>query len=190
MFRGTDITRMPCSWRHGVTVFTEELLWLKGRDLELVHGRSPVQLRGLAPSRLSAAIGRGRKYEALCNLPHERERRRPYSRQKVAARREPHGGAVRAPARVARRRLLAHRPGDRQRIRQGRFLPRAHRPDLSAGTLVRATVHPIRIQGGRCRRPSIAWGIALDAQGKIAWGRSDIGGDPIVVALVTAPRPL
>ena len=31
--------------------------------------------------------------------------------------------------------------------------------------------------------PSIPWGIALDAQGKIAWGRSDIGGDPIVVVL-------
>src|SRR5437762_10745839 len=31
--------------------------------------------------------------------------------------------------------------------------------------------------------PNIAWGIALDAQGKIAWGRSDIGGDPIVVVL-------
>jgi len=28
-----------------------------------------------------------------------------------------------------------------------------------------------------------AYGIALDAQGKIAWGRSDIGGDPIVAAL-------
>src|SRR5438132_14431232 len=28
-----------------------------------------------------------------------------------------------------------------------------------------------------------AYGIALDARGKIAWGRSDIGGDPIVVVL-------
>jgi riboflavin biosynthesis pyrimidine reductase len=27
------------------------------------------------------------------------------------------------------------------------------------------------------------YGIVLDAQGKIAWGRADIGGDPIVVAL-------
>src|SRR5580692_4491914 len=31
--------------------------------------------------------------------------------------------------------------------------------------------------------PNIAYGIALDARGKIAWGRSDIGGDPIVVVL-------
>jgi riboflavin biosynthesis pyrimidine reductase len=32
-------------------------------------------------------------------------------------------------------------------------------------------------------RDAPAYGIALDAQGKIAWGRSDIGGDPIVVVL-------
>src|ERR1700720_3244375 len=31
------------------------------------------------------------------------------------------------------------------------------------------------------RRDAAAYGIALDAHGKIAWGRSDIGGDPIVV---------
>ena len=40
MFWGTDITRMPCSWRQCVTLFTEELPWLKGRDLELVMGRA------------------------------------------------------------------------------------------------------------------------------------------------------
>jgi predicted TIM-barrel fold metal-dependent hydrolase len=39
-FWGTDITRMPCSWRQCVTMFTEELPWLKGRDLELVMGRA------------------------------------------------------------------------------------------------------------------------------------------------------
>jgi len=33
--------------------------------------------------------------------------------------------------------------------------------------------------------PSTAWGIALDARGKIAWGRSEIGGDPIVAVLTT-----
>ncbi len=33
------------------------------------------------------------------------------------------------------------------------------------------------------RRDAKAYGVVLDAQGKIAWGRSDIGGDPIVVAL-------
>ena len=40
MFWGTDITRMPCSWRQCVTLFTEELPWLKGRDLELVMGEA------------------------------------------------------------------------------------------------------------------------------------------------------
>ena len=33
------------------------------------------------------------------------------------------------------------------------------------------------------RRDAAAYGIALDASGKIAWGRSDIGGDPIVAVL-------
>ena len=39
-FWGTDITRMPCSYRQCVTFFTEELPWLRGRDLEWVMGRS------------------------------------------------------------------------------------------------------------------------------------------------------
>lgn len=33
------------------------------------------------------------------------------------------------------------------------------------------------------RRDANAYGVVLDAHGKIAWGRSDIGGDPIVVVL-------
>ena len=33
------------------------------------------------------------------------------------------------------------------------------------------------------RRDAKAYGIALDAHGKIAWGRSDIGGDPVVAVL-------
>jgi predicted TIM-barrel fold metal-dependent hydrolase len=39
-FWGTDITRMHCPWRQCVTLFTEELPWLRGRDLELVMGRA------------------------------------------------------------------------------------------------------------------------------------------------------
>jgi predicted TIM-barrel fold metal-dependent hydrolase len=38
-FWGTDITRMSCSYRQCVTLFTEELTWLKGHDLEWVMGR-------------------------------------------------------------------------------------------------------------------------------------------------------
>lgn len=37
-FWGTDITRMPCSYRQCVTLFTEELPFLAGRDLERVMG--------------------------------------------------------------------------------------------------------------------------------------------------------
>ena len=37
-FWGTDITKMPCSWRQCITMFTEEMPWLSGRDLELVMG--------------------------------------------------------------------------------------------------------------------------------------------------------
>jgi riboflavin biosynthesis pyrimidine reductase len=33
------------------------------------------------------------------------------------------------------------------------------------------------------RRDAKAYGVVLDARGRIAWGRSDIGGDPIVVVL-------
>ncbi len=40
MFWGTDITRMSCSWRQCVTLFTEELPWLTGNDLDLVMGRA------------------------------------------------------------------------------------------------------------------------------------------------------
>ena len=38
-FWGTDITRMPCTWKQCITMFTEELPWLQGRDLERVMGR-------------------------------------------------------------------------------------------------------------------------------------------------------
>ena len=40
IFWGTDITRMPCSWRRCVTMFTEELAWLPEEDKELVMGRA------------------------------------------------------------------------------------------------------------------------------------------------------
>jgi predicted TIM-barrel fold metal-dependent hydrolase len=40
MFWGTDITKMSCSWRQCVTMFTEELPWLNGRDLERVMGEA------------------------------------------------------------------------------------------------------------------------------------------------------
>jgi predicted TIM-barrel fold metal-dependent hydrolase len=39
-FWGTDLSRLPCSYRQGVTLFTEELTWLKGDDLAWVMGRA------------------------------------------------------------------------------------------------------------------------------------------------------
>jgi predicted TIM-barrel fold metal-dependent hydrolase len=40
MFWGADITKMPCSWRQCVTMFTEELPWLSERDKDLVMGQA------------------------------------------------------------------------------------------------------------------------------------------------------
>ena len=40
LFWGSDVTRLPCSYRQSVTQFTEEMPWLAGEDLELVMGRA------------------------------------------------------------------------------------------------------------------------------------------------------
>ena len=48
-FWGTDITRMPCSYRECVTMFTEEMPWLKGRDLDLVMGEALCDWLGWRP---------------------------------------------------------------------------------------------------------------------------------------------
>jgi predicted TIM-barrel fold metal-dependent hydrolase len=45
-FWGTDITRMPCTYKQCVTMFTEEMPWLKGRDKELVMGGAIVKWLG------------------------------------------------------------------------------------------------------------------------------------------------
>jgi predicted TIM-barrel fold metal-dependent hydrolase len=39
-FWGTDITRMPCTYAECISMFTEDLPWLTGNDLELVMGRA------------------------------------------------------------------------------------------------------------------------------------------------------
>jgi hypothetical protein len=111
---------------------------------------------------------RGR-HEASPDLPHGGEGRRPRPVKPAAAPRRRHL-TVRTLARAAQRGRLVCRPGDRTGIRQGRGVPRSHGPDLSERTLVRAA---------RCR----GLGVVLDARGKIAWGRSDIGGDPILAVL-------
>ncbi|HYM73522.1 MAG TPA: amidohydrolase family protein, partial [Stellaceae bacterium] len=39
-FWGTDMTGIPCTYRQAVTLFTEELPWLRGDDLDWVMGRA------------------------------------------------------------------------------------------------------------------------------------------------------
>ena len=39
MFWGTDLTRLPCTYRQAITMFTEELPWLSAADQEWVMGR-------------------------------------------------------------------------------------------------------------------------------------------------------
>ncbi|MBV9201036.1 MAG: amidohydrolase [Alphaproteobacteria bacterium] len=39
MFWGTDLTRLPCTYRQAITLFTEELPWLSPEDQEWVMGR-------------------------------------------------------------------------------------------------------------------------------------------------------
>ena len=45
-FWGTDLTRMPCTYRECVTLFTEELPWLTGAELEWVMGRGVCEWLG------------------------------------------------------------------------------------------------------------------------------------------------
>lgn len=40
VFWGTDITKMPCSWRQCVTMFTEDMPWLSEQDKALIMGQA------------------------------------------------------------------------------------------------------------------------------------------------------
>ncbi|MBI2766635.1 MAG: amidohydrolase family protein [Chloroflexi bacterium] len=40
MFWGTDWTRLPCTWREAITLFTDELTWLTPEDKEWIMGRA------------------------------------------------------------------------------------------------------------------------------------------------------
>jgi predicted TIM-barrel fold metal-dependent hydrolase len=40
LFWGTDFSRLPCSYREAVTMFTEEMPWLGAEALELMMGRA------------------------------------------------------------------------------------------------------------------------------------------------------
>jgi predicted TIM-barrel fold metal-dependent hydrolase len=40
LFWGTDITRLKCTWRQALTMYTEELPWLSERDKTLIMGEA------------------------------------------------------------------------------------------------------------------------------------------------------
>jgi L-fuconolactonase len=46
MFWGTDLTRLPCTYRQAVTLFTEELTWLSDSDKEWIMGRGVAEWLG------------------------------------------------------------------------------------------------------------------------------------------------
>lgn len=46
IFWGTDLSRLPCSYRQGVTMFTEEIPWLTAADKEWIMGRGVCEWLG------------------------------------------------------------------------------------------------------------------------------------------------
>jgi L-fuconolactonase len=46
MFWGTDFSRLPCSYRQGVTMFTEEIPWLSAEDKTWIMGRAVCEWLG------------------------------------------------------------------------------------------------------------------------------------------------
>jgi L-fuconolactonase len=46
MFWGSDLSRLPCSYRQGVTMFTEEIPWLSAGDKEWIMGRGACEWWG------------------------------------------------------------------------------------------------------------------------------------------------
>ncbi len=49
-FWGTDVTRMPCSWRQCLTLFTQEMPWLSEVDKTLVMGQAVCDWLNWQPS--------------------------------------------------------------------------------------------------------------------------------------------
>jgi len=46
MFWGSDLSRLPCTYRQAVTVFTEEMPWLTTADKELIMGKAVCRWMG------------------------------------------------------------------------------------------------------------------------------------------------
>ena len=39
VFWGSDLSRLPCTYRQGISMFTEEIPWLSAEDKEWIMGR-------------------------------------------------------------------------------------------------------------------------------------------------------
>src|SRR5262245_61476405 len=134
------------------------------------HGRSSVQLGGLEPSCLSVggSGGRGMKPYVICHMNSSIDGRILGSRWRPSENRM--AGLF--------ERLHEKLGGCSWLI--GR---------VTGSEYAKAQVYPSHTdqayprQPWFARRDAKAYGIALDARGKIAWGRSDIGGDPVVAVL-------
>lgn len=46
MFWGSDLSRLPCTYRQVVTLFTEEIPWLTANDKEWIMGRGVCEWLG------------------------------------------------------------------------------------------------------------------------------------------------
>ena len=46
MFWGTDLSRLPCSWREGLTFFTEAIPWFTTEDLDWIMGSAVCEWHG------------------------------------------------------------------------------------------------------------------------------------------------
>jgi L-fuconolactonase len=52
MFWGTDLSRLPCTYRQGITLFTEEIPWLTADDKEWIMGRGVCEWLGWKLERI------------------------------------------------------------------------------------------------------------------------------------------
>ena len=57
IFWGTDLARLPCSYRQAVTMFTEEIPWLTAEDKEWIMGRGLCEWIGWKLPAASQAVG-------------------------------------------------------------------------------------------------------------------------------------
>lgn len=129
-----------------------------------------MQLGWLAPSRLSAAIGgeETMKPYVICHMNASVDGRIWHSRW-----------------RPAENRMAGLFEQLHERLGGGSWLIGR----VTGSEYAKAAVYPAHTgqtfprEPWFTRRDAAAYGIALDAHGKIAWGRSDIGGDPIVAVL-------